>query len=517
MACNCALSKTVGEFKSREAAYGPEAVKKAPKQKYAPKAKAVTQFTVTHPTGTSKPLTPGMDLVITVTGVTGAAKGTVELFSDPQKTKKIDQFGFTLKKNQLKSHFVSGENHVVWARVWVYKGAFKVKLDQSPNAKPVPAPEKQAIAAKPAPPPEANPAAATLSGTGQSKPSNGLILNGEAPLMPGAKVIKEIAYGMNGTPTMELKNIRTGPVDAALFKIPPGYTKAGGGSGSADRNAKKPARAKKPLSTSVLIKPTSTHAVGLEPDRFITITATGEDAGGALSTAGMKVLSKDKSAILSEQVTLKKGETQTWAVPAEKLPYDLYLSGGKGQVRFTVEQRTAAPAGGSKALPAAAAAIAKPASAVPSKVSGNNVFILDASGSMWGQVDGTAKIAIAKEVLTGLIRELPDAAVVGLVAYGHRRKGDCDDVEELVALGPLDKETLVGRIQALSPKDKTPISRSVRLTADRLKGLEDETTIILVSDGKETCDPDPCDPDPLRAGQRTQGGRHQVCHACHRV
>ncbi|WP_157068023.1 vWA domain-containing protein, partial [Desulfosarcina cetonica] len=128
----------------------------------------------------------------------------------------------------------------------------------------------------------------------------------------------------------------------------------------------------------------------------------------------------------------------------------------------------------------------------PSSSPGNLVFILDASGSMWGQVEGTAKIAIAKEVLTRLIGELPDDASVGLVAYGHRRKGDCDDVEELIPLGRLDKKAMVATIQALNPKGKTPISRSVRLTAERIKNLEDETTIILVSDGKETCDPDPC-------------------------
>ncbi|BBO76641.1 hypothetical protein DSCW_40580 [Desulfosarcina widdelii] len=124
--------------------------------------------------------------------------------------------------------------------------------------------------------------------------------------------------------------------------------------------------------------------------------------------------------------------------------------------------------------------------------SGNIVFILDASGSMWGQVEGTAKIAIAKEVLTGLVKELPDDSTVGLVAYGHRRKGDCDDVEELIPLGRMDKEKMIAKIQALSPKGKTPIIRSVRLTAERLKNQEDETTIILVSDGKETCDPEPC-------------------------
>jgi Ca-activated chloride channel family protein len=132
------------------------------------------------------------------------------------------------------------------------------------------------------------------------------------------------------------------------------------------------------------------------------------------------------------------------------------------------------------------------ASASGGASAGNIMFILDASGSMWGQVEGKAKIAIAKEVLVGLIKGLPEDLHVGLVAYGHRRKGDCKDVEELVPLSPLDKKKLIKKIQAISPKGKTPITLSVRKTAQKLKTLKDETTIILVSDGKETCEGDPC-------------------------
>jgi|GEM_PF-524025 len=123
---------------------------------------------------------------------------------------------------------------------------------------------------------------------------------------------------------------------------------------------------------------------------------------------------------------------------------------------------------------------------------GNLVLILDASGSMWGQVEGQAKIAIAKEVMIGLIKDLPQGLKVGLVAYGHRRKGDCNDVEELVPLGPMNKDGLIKLIQAINPKGKTPITLSVRMTAQKLKALEDETTIVLVSDGQETCEGDPC-------------------------
>ncbi|MBU1277331.1 MAG: VWA domain-containing protein [Proteobacteria bacterium] len=120
------------------------------------------------------------------------------------------------------------------------------------------------------------------------------------------------------------------------------------------------------------------------------------------------------------------------------------------------------------------------------------VFILDASGSMWGQAGGKAKIAIAKEVMAQAVPGLPAEVRLGLVAYGHRKKGDCSDVEVLVAPGSTDRDGLLKKVQALSPKGKTPIAGSLKQTAEMLKSKENETTIVLVSDGIETCDSDPC-------------------------
>lgn len=87
-----------------------------------------------------------------------------------------------------------------------------------------------------------------------------------------------------------------------------------------------------------------------------------------------------------------------------------------------------------------------------SAAGGSLVFILDASGSMSAKVQGQPKIQIAKTVLTDLIADLPAGTQVGLVAYGHRQKDDCGDVEELAALGPLDKMALTAKVQALTPK-----------------------------------------------------------------
>ncbi|MFP5213784.1 MAG: vWA domain-containing protein [Acidobacteriota bacterium] len=124
--------------------------------------------------------------------------------------------------------------------------------------------------------------------------------------------------------------------------------------------------------------------------------------------------------------------------------------------------------------------------------SGKFIFILDGSGSMNGQVQGRAKMDVAKEVLSGLVGDIPEGVNVGLVAYGHRQKGDCSDVEELSPLAAVNKPDLIGKIKAIVPKGMTPITYSVQKVAEGLRGVETEATIILVSDGEETCKGDPC-------------------------
>lgn len=122
----------------------------------------------------------------------------------------------------------------------------------------------------------------------------------------------------------------------------------------------------------------------------------------------------------------------------------------------------------------------------------NILFILDASGSMAGRVDGKPKMDVAKGVMTDLIEGLPDNINVGLEVYGHRSKGDCDDIESMVDVGPINKQGLVDKINSIQPKGKTPIAKSLQMAGEKLSASEDKTTIILVSDGEETCEGDAC-------------------------
>ncbi len=122
-------------------------------------------------------------------------------------------------------------------------------------------------------------------------------------------------------------------------------------------------------------------------------------------------------------------------------------------------------------------------------------FILDASGSMWERAGGKPRIVIAKETLSNLIEQTPAQIRSGVTVYGHRRKGDCSDIEEIVSLKNLDpmaKFRAQERISSINAMGKTPITDSIQQTVDRLKGEEGESTIVLISDGLESCGKDPC-------------------------
>jgi Mg-chelatase subunit ChlD len=128
----------------------------------------------------------------------------------------------------------------------------------------------------------------------------------------------------------------------------------------------------------------------------------------------------------------------------------------------------------------------------PAKVQSNILFIIDSSGSMKAKMEDKTKMETAKEVLNNLTDTLPSETQVGLLAYGHRAKNDCKDTELLVPLAPLQADLFRQKVLGLQPLGQTPISYSLKQAAEVLKGKTGTKTIILVSDGEETCKADPC-------------------------
>lgn len=120
------------------------------------------------------------------------------------------------------------------------------------------------------------------------------------------------------------------------------------------------------------------------------------------------------------------------------------------------------------------------------------ILVLDASGSMWGQIDGRSKVEIARDTVEGLVRGWNPDHALGLVAYGHRRRGDCGDIETLIEPGPLDAQAYMRTVRGLNARGMTPLSAAVVQAAQALRHVEQKATVILVSDGEETCGLDPC-------------------------
>ncbi|MEL7299918.1 MAG: VWA domain-containing protein [Pseudomonadota bacterium] len=122
----------------------------------------------------------------------------------------------------------------------------------------------------------------------------------------------------------------------------------------------------------------------------------------------------------------------------------------------------------------------------------NTILVLDGSGSMWGQIDGVNKIVIAREVVGTLLADFPGGQNLGLTVYGHRTRGDCSDIETVVAPGQGTRGAIEQAVNGINPRGKTPMTDAIINAAEALRYTEEAATVILVSDGIETCNPDPC-------------------------
>lgn len=125
-------------------------------------------------------------------------------------------------------------------------------------------------------------------------------------------------------------------------------------------------------------------------------------------------------------------------------------------------------------------------------------LIMDASDSMLAEdVDGGTRLDAAKQAANQLVNSLPETAVMGMLAYGasesnapDNRERGCQDIDVLAPVERIDKEELKSEIGALEAQGYTPMGNALRAAADEL-GSEGDRSIILVSDGIDTCAPPP--------------------------
>lgn len=142
-----------------------------------------------------------------------------------------------------------------------------------------------------------------------------------------------------------------------------------------------------------------------------------------------------------------------------------------------------------------AASIAPGAEAASSGELRNIVIILDSSGSMAARLGGESKIDAAQHVVRDLVGNMPSDMNVGLLVYGAespRERRDCADIQLLQPVAPVNPVAFAAALSRAHPRGMTPIGASLQQAADALKGHPGASTIVLVSDGGETCGADPC-------------------------
>ena len=133
--------------------------------------------------------------------------------------------------------------------------------------------------------------------------------------------------------------------------------------------------------------------------------------------------------------------------------------------------------------------------------------ILDVSNSMWGQVEGRAKVELAREALAAALADFPADLPVSLRAYGHRvsfedEVAGCTDTERLLDPAPGNAPKVVALANSLDPRGQTPIARSLEEAGADLRAEGGAAVVLLVSDGVESCGGDP---DAVAEGLRAEG------------
>ena len=110
---------------------------------------------------------------------------------------------------------------------------------------------------------------------------------------------------------------------------------------------------------------------------------------------------------------------------------------------------------------------------------------------------GGTRIEAAKAAVAAFVAKLDPNTRIAYRAYGHQsptKARDCKDTQMLVGFGAAstNRDAILAKTQSVKAQGYTPITYVLQLAAGDIAKEPGARTIVLVSDGKETCAGDPC-------------------------
>ena len=216
------------------------------------------------------------------------------------------------------------------------------------------------------------------------------------------------------------------------------------------------------------------------PEAFLNLRTTGVDSVTLSVNGSAPVPAQLAGGTFAGSLPLEVGENRIVAFATS-------LDGETQESTVTVNVRNASCA----ALEVAAMKEGRPVISLNDRAV---EIVVDASRSMWGRMDGEPKMVVAKEILEDVSYWFPEDLNLALRAYGSTSpsdNNDCADSTLLVPFGEENRESIRRAIAGLRPLGQTPIAFALNQATRDFGTLQDDRTLVLVTDGIESCGGDP--------------------------
>lgn len=142
------------------------------------------------------------------------------------------------------------------------------------------------------------------------------------------------------------------------------------------------------------------------------------------------------------------------------------------------------------------AALPAPHSHAEGQCTEDAMIVFDGSGSMsemgFNQLD-QPRIFEARRAIRTALPAIEPFRNLGLIIYGPGTNPACKNIDVRFAPMPQAAEEIIAAIEALQPDGETPLTEAVRQAAEVLNHTQRPATVVLVTDGKETCGGAPCE------------------------
>jgi hypothetical protein len=97
------------------------------------------------------------------------------------------------------------------------------------------------------------------------------------------------------------------------------------------------------------------------------------------------------------------------------------------------------------------------------------------------------RITVAKQAVSQLVQKLPSDMHTGLVTVG-----DCPTASNRGFFGPEQRQGFLTEIARTNPAGGTPLANGILQAGSMLDGINRQSMILVVTDGRESCGSDPC-------------------------